>query len=255
MPHYMDSLLGDDIAYETEYSESVNFLYWNNAAMGRAGISTTATGAAGEWKEPTKLLNMPYNEWFHHANVTDAKLVGPDQPHWYFKLNGCGDQNQRCSTVPSECLFDELPFFQPKSPTLYITDATGQRGIHCRLGMKGVIAQNHFDGGRNSIALLGGQRRYILSHPNQCDRLALYPVGHPSARHSAINWADPDLDEYPEFAQAQANEVVLQAGDVLYLPNFWFHHIISLSINFQCNTRSGFAMENMKHIQQCGYYS
>jgi hypothetical protein len=249
MPHYMDSLLGD-VAYETEYSESVNFLYWN---MMGVDTDTRTTTAGGEWKEPTKVLNMPYNEWFHHANVTDDKLLGPDQPHWYFKLNGCGE-HKHCTTVPSECLFDELPFFQPtKSPSLYITDATSQRGIHCRLGMKGVIAQSHFDGGRNAVALLGGQRRYILSHPDQCDKLALYPVGHPSARHSAVNWADPDLEEHPEFAQAYANEVVLQAGDVLYLPTFWFHHIISLSINFQCNTRSGFGEENIQHINQCGY--
>lgn len=241
MPHYIDSLLGD-VAYETEYSESDNFLYW------RGGMGAdTSTTAGDDWKEPTKFLNMPYNEWFHHANATDDKL-GPDQPHWYFKLNGCGD-GKHCL---SEYLFDELPFFQPK-PSLYITDATSQRGIHCRLGMKGVIAQNHFDGGRNAIALLGGQRRYLLSHPDQCEKLALYPLGHPSARHSAINWADPDLDEYPEFAQAYANEVVLQAGDVLYLPTFWFHHIISLSMNFQCNTRSGFGTEHIERIEQCGY--
>ena len=251
MPHYMDSLLGDD-AYETEYSESDNFLFSDatKAHMSTTTTTTTTTAAGGEWKEPTKLLNMPYNEWFHHANVTDDKL-GPDQPHWYFKLNGCGF-HKHCSTVPSEYLFDELPFFQPKS-SLYITDARSQRGIHCRLGTKGVIAQNHFDGSRNSIALLGGQRRYILSHPDQCDKLALYPNDHPSGRHSAVDWADPDLEEYPEFAQAYANEVVLQAGDVLYLPTFWFHHIISLSTNFQCNTRSGFGTEYIQHIQQCGY--
>jgi hypothetical protein len=50
----------------------------------------------------------------------------------------------------------------------------------------GVIAENHFDGSRNSIVVLKGARRYILSHPSQCRNLALYPKGHPSARHSAV---------------------------------------------------------------------
>jgi hypothetical protein len=146
--------------------------------------------------------------------------------------------NGNCDRDSSEYLFDELPFFQPKS-SLYIAEPSRQRGIHCRFGMKGVIAENHFDGSRNFIALLSGERRYILSHPNQCSKLALYPMEHPSARHSAIDWSDPDLAEFPEFSEAQVNEVVLQAGDVMYLPTNWFHYIISLELNMvrtnECN--------------------
>jgi hypothetical protein len=61
-------------------------------------------------------------------------------------------------------------------------------------------------------------RRYILASLDMCDRLALYPKGHPSARHSAVDWSKPDLDSFPEFSQARANEVVLQPGELLYLP-------------------------------------
>jgi ribosomal protein L16 Arg81 hydroxylase len=128
-----------------------------------------------------------------------------------------------------------------------------QKGIHCRFGMKGVIAENHFDGSRNSIALLGGERRYILSHPDQCENLCLLPRGHPSARHSAVDWSDPDWEQFPKFADAQVNEVVLQAGDVMYLPTHWFHYIISLELNYQCNTRSGITDHYLSAIEQCGF--
>lgn len=103
------------------------------------------------------------------------------------------------------------------------------------------------------IALLGGERRYILAHPKECPRLALYPKGHPSGRHSAVDWSDPDLETFPEFATAKANEIVLQAGDVMYLPTYWFHYIISLELNYQCNTRSGISGEYRDHIHQCGF--
>lgn len=119
--------------------------------------------------------------------------------------------------------------------------------------MNGVIAENHFDQSRNAIALLGGERRYVLAHPNQCPLLSLLPKGHPSARHSAVDWSDPDLDTYPEFGRARGNEVVMQPGDVMYLPTNWFHYIISLSLNFQCNTRSGITHEYMIPIQECGF--
>ena len=102
-----------------------------------------------------------------------------------------------CDTGSSEYLFDELPFFQPShewSPGMILGEnspkemdlakatATGsdtvlpvshsthllmgehgesQHGLHCRFGMRGVIAENHFDSTRNAIVLLGGSRRYV----------------------------------------------------------------------------------------------
>jgi len=125
--------------------------------------------------------------------------------------------------------------------------------VHCRFGMRGVIAENHFDGSRNSIALMGGERRYILSHPRNCGEMALYPNGHPSARHSAVDWSNPDLKKYPEFKDLMVHEIVLQAGDVLYLPTNYFHYIISLDLNYQCNTRSGETDELKEFLEDCGF--
>lgn len=103
------------------------------------------------------------------------------------------------------------------------------------------------------IAILGGRRRYILTHPQDCKNLYLHPKGHPSARHSQIDWNDPDLDEYPRFQTARSNEVILQVGDVLYLPQHWFHFIVSLDFNFQCNTRSGKYRGYDEPIRECGF--
>ena len=103
------------------------------------------------------------------------------------------------------------------------------------------------------IAIFYGERRYILSHPDQCQNTCLYKTPHPSARHSAVDWSKPNLEQYPDFVNAKGNEIVLQAGDVLYLPTFWFHYIISLGINYQCNGRSGSTNENLHHIHACGF--
>ena len=133
--------------------------------------------------------------------------------------------------------------------------------------MKGVISENHFDGSRNVIGNFGGRRRYILSHPNQCESMYLLPMGHPSERHSgdacnfnpacknsstSVDWSDPDLERWPKFANLQANEVILSPGDFLYLPTHWFHYIISLGLNYQCNTRSGRNEKYTPIMQKCG---
>lgn len=154
-------------------------------------------------------------------------------------------------------VYDELPFFDPRKRSksqFYIVDPEEERGINCRFGMRGVISANHFDMSRNFIMIFGGERRYVLGHPNQCKNMALFPHGHPSLRHSEVDWNNPlDWDEHPEFKQTLVNEVVLHAGDALYLPTAYFHFIVNLSLNYQCNARSGTTYENAKHIQDCGF--
>ena len=119
--------------------------------------------------------------------------------------------------------------------------------------MRGVTAANHFAMSRIMIAVFGGERRYIISNPNQCSNMALYPKGHPSVRHSSIDWTNPE--EWTEEFQneAMSSEVVLHAGDVLYLPTNWFHYIVNLSLNYQCNARSGTTHETAKYIDKCGF--
>jgi hypothetical protein len=255
-PGYMEQLLGDE-EHRCEFSENNHFMYFTPVSKKNRRNPNTLRGKKipEGWTAPTQKMWLPYTDWLNHANVTDDKL-GPDKPHWYFRLIGCGigmGNDGHCDRSSSEYLFDELPFFQPKADLLYMVDHEAQMGIHCRFGMKGVIAENHFDGSRNSIAVFGGSRRYILSHPNECSKLALYPKGHPSGRHSAIDWSHPDTEQYPEFATAKGNEIVLQPGQVLYLPTEWFHFIVSLELNMQCNTRSGINNEYHDAIHACGF--
>jgi hypothetical protein len=251
-PGYMEQLLGD-ADHRTEYSENNHFMYFvpigkQHQRRMRAPNKKIPEG----WKEPTGTKWMSYKSWLALANVTDDKL-GSDMPHWYFRLFGDGLLSDQHDKHSSDFLYDELPFFQPKEGQLYLVEQDGKWGINCRFGMKGVIAANHFDGSRNSIAVLGGSRRYVLAHPAQCDKMALYPMGHPSGRHSAVDWSEPDLEAFPEFAQAKANEVILQPGQVLYLPTDWFHFIVSLELTFQCNSRSGVGDEYTELMQQCGF--
>lgn len=84
--------------------------------------------------------------------------------------------------------------------------------------------------------------------------MSLYPRGHPSSRHSSFDFGNPsELAARPEFYEARVSEAVLRAGDVLYLPTSWFYYIVSLSMNVQCNVRSGIGYENADVISECGF--
>eukprot|EP00622_Pseudochattonella_farcimen_P007876 FR743984.1.p1 GENE.FR743984.1~~FR743984.1.p1 ORF type:complete len:138 (+),score=3.17 FR743984.1:31-414(+) len=117
---------------------------------------------------------MTFEKFKDAALRCEARNCSEDEQHFYFRV-----------TAPSHghFIFKELPFYMPKQ-SLFIIDPKGLRGIHCRFGMREGIAEHLYDGSRNMIGLFGGRRRYILSHPNQCDNMYLFPMGHPSGRHS-----------------------------------------------------------------------
>lgn len=231
-PGYLSDILGNQ-KYHTEYSKTNHLMYYKG----------NGSKLDENWEPPIKNIRMTYDEWLEKA-TQPLEDMGPDKPHWYFRVNGKGTEGS--------FVYEELPFFKPQK-NFYIVDEMNTRGVNCRFGMNGNIAEAHFDGSRNFIMLFGGERRYILSHPKSCDKLGLYKKPHPSSRHSALDWSNPDLEQFPEFSEAMANEVVLQAGDVLYLPTNWLHFIVSLGLNWQCNARSGFTNDYDQHITQCGF--
>ena len=120
-----------------------------------------------DWTPPISEVRMTYDEWVEKASQPMEEMT-PDKPHWYFRVNAkVPSSSNESQPTKKPFLFHELPFFQPK-PNFYIVDESDTRGINCRFGMNGNIAEAHFDGSRNFVMLFGGERRYILSHPQNC---------------------------------------------------------------------------------------
>lgn len=81
------------------------------------------------------------------------------------------------------------------------------------------------------------------------------PRGHPSARHSRVDWTNAtDYTPYSQFVNALATEVVLIGGEMLYIPSYWLHYMVSQDANIQCNSRSGDSRIGRKEIEKCGFY-
>ncbi|TPV97052.1 MAG: cupin-like domain-containing protein [Myxococcales bacterium FL481] len=91
----------------------------------------------------------------------------------------------------------------------------------------GVRTWLHFDnnGCDNLNAQVHGEKRCWLVPPGQQWRLSPFPLGAavPAYNCSQVNLESPDLAQFPEFAQCQGWEGRLEAGDLLYIPAFWYH--------------------------------
>lgn len=100
------------------------------------------------------------------------------------------------------------------------------------LGPSGVTTQAHYDVHDNFYAQLYGRKRFILFPPEQYRSMYLNAFLHSGAQQSQVDLDSPDYDKYPLFKNAAALDVVLEPGDVLYLPALWFHHVIAIDLSF-----------------------
>ncbi len=91
----------------------------------------------------------------------------------------------------------------------------------------------HFDLPDNLACVVAGRRRFTLFPPEQLANLYvgpldLTPAGQPV---SLVDFANPDLERHPRFAQAleHAQVAELEPGDAVFIPSMWWHHVESLT--------------------------
>ena len=69
----------------------------------------------------------------------------------------------------------------------------------------------------------------MLFSPDDFRALYPFPVHHPCDRQSRVDLYHPDLERFPRFAEAKPVHAVLEPGELLYIPQYWWHHIENLS--------------------------
>ncbi|XP_028402003.1 hypoxia-inducible factor 1-alpha inhibitor-like isoform X2 [Dendronephthya gigantea] len=105
------------------------------------------------------------------------------------------------------------------------------------IGMGGVVTPAHYDIMENLFLQIHGKKRCILFSPENYKFLYPYPVYHPHDRQTQVNFDFPDFKKFPKFRNITGVDAVVGPGDVLYIPNYWWHYIESesdrtISMNF-----------------------
>ena len=90
----------------------------------------------------------------------------------------------------------------------------------------------HFDSPNNIACVSAGRRRFTLFPPEQLANLYVGPLDFTPAGQaiSLVDFHKPDFERYPRFKDAlQVAQVVeLEAGDAIYIPSMWWHHVEAL---------------------------
>ena len=162
-----------------------------------------------ERKRPYRLANVPLRDairWMTSAELADREFYVPQEPIEKFPP-----------------LAKDVTFGKP------LQDAK----VRVWIGTGNTVTPLHHDLAPNMFAQVVGEKRFILYSPDHV--ASLYPRTGEEFHVSSVDPMRPDVQAYPRFAEATPAVVTVKAGEILFLPSFWWHHVTSLSLSISVN--------------------
>ena len=94
-----------------------------------------------------------------------------------------------------------------------------------------------------------GKKECIL-YPNE-EKKHLYKVPHSLITHESIDFSNPDFDRWPALKNAKGYKTELEHGNVLYMPEGYWHYMRYITPGFSMSMRS--IARNPKNLTQAIY--
>lgn len=102
------------------------------------------------------------------------------------------------------------------------------------LGPARTVTPLHCDYDDNIFAQIWGSKRIFLAPPHH-DEFLYTREANPVLFGSPFDPEAPDFDAFPLARQAAIVEVVVEPGDMLYVPAGWYHQVRALSFSLSSN--------------------
>jgi hypothetical protein len=211
--------------------------HWPMAQAGRRSAADAMAYLKSTWRgEPVGMLLAPPQA----------------QGRFFYNDDTLTGMNFRREMAPLDVVLDGLAKMadEPQPPGVYVGSTTvdtclpsfraandlplGDRDplVSIWLGNRSRIAA-HFDLPDNLACVVAGRRRFTLFPPEQLANLYIGPLDVTPAGQavSLVDFALPDFERFPRFAQALAHAQVveLEPGDAVFIPSMWWHHVESLT--------------------------
>jgi len=114
------------------------------------------------------------------------------------------------------------------------------------MGSTGNVTGMHYDTEDNINVQVRGRKEVILFSSAQLHELYPRSVWDYMSNFSRVDIATPDLSRYPRFSRATPLRAVLEPGDFIFIPIYWWHQFntleASLNVNFWWQATAGQAL-------------
>jgi len=100
------------------------------------------------------------------------------------------------------------------------------------MGTRGTHSGLHFDRRDNVLVQIHGHKQVILAAPEEARNL--YQISDMFEK-SSVDPVNPDLSRHPRFRDARLHQGVIGPGDVLFIPQLWWHYLESRDLAISLN--------------------
>ena len=225
--------------------------------MLRAAEPVVLRGVVAQWPmvragRESAQAAVHYLKRFDHGGMpVVATVAPPEEAGRVFYRDDITEFNFRREQVPLAVALDTLLKYlhDPAPPSIYVASTTvdtflpGFRAENALdLGDRQPLASiwignrsripAHQDVPDNLACVVAGRRRVTLFPPDQLANLYIGPLDHTPAGQavSLVDFHAPDHERFPRFAEAlrHARVAELEAGDAVFIPSMWWHHMEGL---------------------------
>lgn len=99
-----------------------------------------------------------------------------------------------------------------------------------RITSPGLQLWTHYDTCDNILIQVTGRKRVVFYPPEEA--LNLYLDGDKS---EILDIDNTDYGKFPKFKNVKRLEVILEEGDIIFIPALWFHNITALDFSISVN--------------------
>lgn len=160
-------------------------------------------------------------------------------------------------------IFKYFPHLNSDIDFSHFEEQTKTNEITAWIGPAGTISGFHADTADNMYAQIKGKKMFIICSTEFNENM------YPSDKHiyeavaSQVDINNFDAEKFPKFRNIDFKIVILEPGDVLYLPKKWWHYVQSLDTsisisNFGYTKLEAYTLkifERVKHsLHKRGYY-
>lgn len=191
--------------------------------------------AFGKWT-PEYLSELAGDRLFPVVLMTDGDYVGArnDEMTLHKYLEKIPDQNSGNDKIylaetSITKYFPELvadivvpPFF-----TLY----DGSPAMFIYIGQNTFSQLHYHSHGSATLCPVYGSKHVRLFPPDQTRLLYKYPWYSENRNMSQTKSIEPETSEFPMFKEAQYVDLEIKAGEILFIPLFWWHAIQNKDLN------------------------
>jgi hypothetical protein len=150
------------------------------------------------------------------GEFVDITQTAGETNNYYITANNSGKNKEALKE-----LWDDIVLF----PEYLRDDDPSNRGFFW-FGPKGTITPLHHDLTNNFMAQVRGRKLVRLIAPYELPNL--YNTRH---CYSAVDLDKIDFDKFPLFKNVTIIDVVIGAGDLLFLPIGWWHYVRGLDVS------------------------